>query len=81
MLKDSKERYGNLNKTFHWLMAVLIGWQLLKFGDRIGDGEHWIRHTLAPWHVSIGALLLVLTLGRMLWAMTQRHTRTRQPLC
>ncbi|WP_282450850.1 hypothetical protein [Marinobacter bryozoorum] len=40
MLKDSKERYGTLTKWLHWGMALLIGWQLMKFGDRIADGEH-----------------------------------------
>ena len=41
-MKDSRESYGTLSKSLHWLMAVLIGWQFLKFGDRIADGEHWV---------------------------------------
>ncbi|MEH6667789.1 MULTISPECIES: hypothetical protein [unclassified Psychrobacter] len=43
---DSKERYGRISKFFHWSMTVLIFWQLLKFTDRISDGEHWIGQTL-----------------------------------
>ncbi len=56
-------------------MAVLIGWQFLKFGDRIADGEHWVGETLVPWHVSIGTLLLALIVLRMVWAFSQRGQR------
>lgn len=78
MINDSKERYGSISKILHWLMAILIGWQLFKFGDRIAEGEHWVGQTLVPWHVSIGSLLLVLIVLRLLWLMTQRHHRPAQ---
>ncbi len=78
MIHDSKERYGGVSKVLHWLMAVLIGWQLLKFGDRIAEGEHWIGQTLVPWHFSIGTLLLGLIVLRILWVMSQRQHRPRQ---
>lgn len=75
MSKDSKDRYGRITRFFHWGMTVLIGWQLLKFFDRIDDGEHWIGQTLVPWHVSIGILLLALVVLRILWAAKQRTNR------
>jgi len=78
MIKDSTERYGRISIVLHWLMTGLIGWQLLKLGDRIADGEHWIGQTLVPWHVSIGALLLVLIVLRIVWALSQRQHRPRQ---
>ena len=78
MINDSKERYGSVSKILHWLMAVLIGWQLLKFGDRITEGEHWIGQTLVPWHVSIGTLILGLIVLRILWVISQRQHRPRQ---
>ena len=59
-------------------MALLIGWQMLKFFDRIDDGEHWIGQTLVPWHVSIGTLLLVLVVLRLLQAASQRANRPVQ---
>lgn len=77
-MNDSKERYGSISRWFHWGMAVLIGWQLLKFFDRINDGEHWVGQTLVPWHVSIGALILVLVLLRMVWAAKQKDRRPEQ---
>tara|TARA_R110002012_G_scaffold62590_1_gene164639 strand:+ start:18854 stop:19375 length:522 start_codon:yes stop_codon:yes gene_type:complete len=78
MINDSKERYGSVSKFLHWLMAVLIIWQLLKLGDRIAEGEHWIGQTLVPWHISIGTLLLGLIVLRLLWVMSQRRHRPRQ---
>lgn len=78
MLDDTRERYGSVSKALHWVMAVLIGWQLLKFFDRIDDGEHWVGETLVSWHVSIGTLLLVLVVLRLLWVLRQRHHRPEQ---
>lgn len=60
-------------------MAVLIGRQLLKLGDRIAKGEHWIGQTLVPWHVSIGTLLLGVLVLRILWVVSlQRRHRPQQ---
>src|SRR5690606_16538150 len=78
MISDSRERYGRISKILHWVMAFLIGWQVLKFGDRISEGEHWVGQTLVPWHVSIGVLLLCLVVLRMLWALSQRTHRPLQ---
>ncbi|NYT25850.1 cytochrome b [Alcaligenaceae bacterium] len=78
MIHDSKERYGGISRIFHWGMALLIGWQLLKFFDRIADGEHWVGQTLVPWHVSIGSLLLLLVVLRIIWAARQRNDRPPQ---
>lgn len=78
MRDDSKERYGSVSRLFHWSMAVLIVWQMLKFFDRIGDGEHWVGETLVSWHVSIGTLLLLLIVLRIYWATKQRHNRPVQ---
>lgn len=75
MSTDSKERYGKITRILHWGMAFFIGWQLLKFFDRIADGEHWVGQTLVSWHVSIGTLLLLLVIVRLVWARTQRNNR------
>ena len=78
MKGDSKERYGSISRFFHWAMALLIGWQVLKFFDRIEDGEHWVGQTLVPWHISIGSLLLVLIVLRLIWAARQKNNRPEQ---
>lgn len=74
-MKDSSIRYGAVTRTLHWLMAVLFLSQFLKFGDRINEGEHWIGQTLVPTHVTLGVLLLVLIVLRLVWALVQRAQR------
>ena len=78
MTNDSPTRYGSVSRLLHWGMAALIGWQMLKFFDRIDDGEHWVGQTLVPWHVSIGMVLLVLVVLRTVWAAGQRAQRPVQ---
>lgn len=78
MINDSTERYGSISRFFHWLMAFLIGWQLLKFFDRIADGEHWVGQVMVPWHISIGTVALVLVVLRMSWAVRQKNNRPAQ---
>jgi len=78
MIDDSTQRYGTISRIFHWGMAFLIGWQLLKLFDRINDGEHWVGQTLVPWHISIGTLLLVLIVLRLIWAGKQKGSRPVQ---
>lgn len=75
---DSKERYGSITRIFHWGMALLIIWQFMKFFDRINDGEHWLGENIVSWHVSIGSLLLVLIVLRLIWAATQKNNRPEQ---
>ncbi len=72
MPNDSATRYGSVTRFFHWSMALLIGWQMLKFFDRIDDGEHWVGQTLVPWHLSIGTLLLLVA-ARIAWVSRQRQ--------
>ena len=79
MTNDTSARYGAITKVFHWSMAVLIGWQMLKFFDRIDDGEHWVGKTLVPWHISIGVLLLVLIAARVIWVWSQRVRPAHDP--
>ncbi|MBE7377102.1 cytochrome b [Pseudomonas lopnurensis] len=75
MVNDSRDRYGSISRSFHWLMALLIVWQFLKLGDRIAEGEHWIGQALVPWHVSLGVLLMILVVLRILWAASQLKRR------
>ncbi|AIL62285.1 cytochrome b [Pseudomonas alkylphenolica] len=74
-MQDSAHRYGGITRLLHWTMALLIGLQFFKLGDRIDDGEHWIGQTIVPWHISFGGLLLVLIVLRLLWALGQRQQR------
>ena len=78
MKGDSRNRYGSISRAFHWGMAFFILWQVMKFFDRINDGEHWVGETLVPWHISIGSLLLLLVVLRIIWAGSQKNNRPVQ---
>lgn len=75
MQDDSTVRYGTVSRLLHSLIAVLVLWQALKVFDRIDDGEHWVGQTLVSWHISIGALILLLMLPRIYWAIRNRNNR------
>ncbi|HEY8355116.1 MAG TPA: cytochrome b [Methylophilaceae bacterium] len=75
MLNDNRQRYGTVSRFFHWVMAILIFEQFFKFADRINDGEHWLGDTFGPFHGSIGLILLMLVVLRILWSVSQRAQR------
>ncbi|THK41154.1 cytochrome b [Methylophaga sp. SB9B] len=79
MINDNSERYGSITRFFHWVMAVLVLQQFFKFADRINEGEHWLGDTFGPWHVSIGAVILILAVVRLLWALKQKPQRPINP--
>jgi cytochrome b561 len=79
MVRDSRKRYGSITRLFHWGMTLLIGWQMLKFFDRISEGEHWVGQTLVPWHLSIGTLLLLLVVARIAWVAAQKVRPAQNP--
>ena len=79
MRRDTLQRYGTVSRFFHWAVALLVVWQALKIFDRIDDGEHWVGQTLVPWHISIGVLVLLLVVPRILWALRNRGNRPPAP--
>lgn len=79
MLQDNASKYGVITKLFHWVMAVLVLWQMLKLSDYYLDGEHWVGENLVRYHGSIGLLILALVVLRVIWAISQRKNRP-QPI-
>ncbi len=79
MLHDNNQRYGTITRFFHWLVAVLVLQQFFKFADRINEGEHWLGDTFGPWHVSIGAIMLIITVARLFWRIKQNPQRPINP--
>ncbi len=69
------QRYGRPARFFHWIMAVLIVMQFFKLGDRIDEGEHWLGQTIVPWHISVGSVLLVLIILRLISTLSSRDQR------
>lgn len=79
MIHDTKERYGLISRLFHWAVALLVVWQALKIFDRIDDGKHWVGQNLVPWHISIGFLVLVLLVPRIIWTLRNHGNRPPAP--
>ena len=68
MILDTQQKYGALSKTMHWLSAIVII-ALFSVGFYMVDLNYysqWYR-TLPHWHKSIGILLALLTVLRLLW--------------
>ena len=68
--KNTHFTYGFVSKNFHWIMAVII---LLNFtiGVFMGDLEKGpLRFFLFNFHKSLGILILVLIIVRLLWRIS-----------
>lgn len=74
MQKDTLERYGTISRLLHWftvlgyafIVYTVIAWNINE--DNLG---------LIGVHQSIGFLLLILTILRIIWAIRNRGTRPR----
>ena len=62
--------YGALAKSFHWLIFILlavqfaVGWSMPHIGPRT------VPETYINLHFSIGSLILILVVARLLWRIT-----------
>lgn len=70
MLRNTETRYGLVARFFHWSIAVLfigmigLGWYMvgLTYYDPL-------YHDTLHWHRSIGVIIGVLVVGRLLWML------------
>ena len=74
-LKDSTERYGVVSQVLHWGMALLILWQFLSASSRYFFEDTAIEAFFWPTHKTLGVILLVLILLRLVWALVNRSNR------
>lgn len=72
MWRNSRMRWGAVSILFHWLSALAIiglfvlGWWM----TGLGYYDSW--YNLGPWvHRSIGVLLLLATVARIVWRLMQ----------
>lgn len=67
VLRNSPNAYGLISKILHWGLAIAL-WGMFLFGRHIAYMKPALDNVhLYGWHKSIGILLLVLTLFRLLW--------------
>ena len=63
-------RYSNVTVAFHWLTVALVLFQIW-LGFSFADMEHGAQRTeLFTWHRTVGATILILTLARLTYRLT-----------
>lgn len=77
-IRDNALRYGAVSRGFHWLMALLILWQLAGMAARVTlTSSHPLTLTLAGRHHQVGTALFLLIVARLIWAALNRRSRPR----
>ncbi len=66
-LKNSTESWGRLSKLFHWLTAALIFIQIPLGFYAKSLGLSPLKIDVFVWHKSVGMLVLLLVVARLLW--------------
>ncbi|MFS4439443.1 cytochrome b [Paracoccaceae bacterium GXU_MW_L88] len=75
-LRDTPRVYGKITRALHWSMAVLMLFEFIGMGFKVLFGrDNPVASFLGGWHGTIGALLFVLIILRILWALTNLGNR------
>lgn len=65
-IKNTKETYGAISKTIHWITAILVIGMLV--GGFFMDGfDKTLKPTIYMLHKSFGLLILALVICRLIW--------------
>ena len=71
MNQQSTSRYDALSRAFHWLTAIVVAIAFVlgpeHFGRLMHQGMDPATHSDIVWHETLGILVFVLTLLRLLW--------------
>lgn len=76
-LLDNSERYGQVTRLLHWVIALLILWQFLSAGAHFLLEDTSIEELIWPTHKPLGFLLFVLVIVRASWAITNLSRRPK----
>ncbi|MEG9488113.1 cytochrome b [Mannheimia indoligenes] len=69
MRSDNSQVYGTISRTLHWTMAICFGFML--YTGLQGEAfREWL-----PYHKSVGAILMLLIVIRVIWAIINRNNR------
>src|SRR5262245_65291293 len=69
MLRNTADSWGAGAKSFHWLMAALIAFQILLGIVAVTWPVSPTKLDLFVWHKSFGVLILALAALRLLWRL------------
>ena len=75
-IMDNATRYGAITRFFHWSIATLILWQLLSMLAKNTLGrENALAGFMTGTHGTVGFVVFVLVLLRVIWAMVNFRRR------
>lgn len=75
MISDNAQRYGSISRLLHWAMAVGFGFMLFTaLAWTFAEDAPWTK-SLMPHHKSVGFILMVLIVLRILWAAINHAKR------
>lgn len=74
-LLDTPAGYGLVSRLLHWSMAILILWQLAGMALKLILGRHPVSGFFVGTHQSVGLVIFLLVLLRILWALAMRQRR------
>lgn len=69
MLRNSRDAWGSLARFFHWAVALLVFAQIALGLTAAGWRLSPLKLDLFVWHKSLGFLILLLVLLRLLWRL------------
>lgn len=72
---DSPERYGRVTRILHWAMALLLAWQFTSALTHFLAEDSALDELLWGTHKSVGFLLMLLIVVRVLWALLNLRRR------
>lgn len=73
--RDTAERYGTVSRALHWAVAALVLWQLLGMVLKLWLGRGPVAGVFVGLHQPLGAVLFVLVVLRVIWALMNRRNR------
>ena len=76
--KDQPDRYGRLSRLLHWGMACIFLWQFAGMVVKLTVGRSPLTAFWVGTHVSVGTVLWLLIVLRVLWAVSQMKRRPSQ---
>lgn len=75
MKTDTQSRYGTISRMLHWTMAALFLWQFTGMLLKVTVGRVPLTGFFLGTHGSIGIILFLLAVIRILWALSHRGQR------
>lgn len=78
-LSPTPRSYDGTTRTLHWAIALLLVWQLGGMFTKEVVGEMSFVKSWTSTHSSVGALILLLALIRLIWAVLESGNRPARP--